>query len=169
MSSPSKAKGTRQETLICNVINDFAGRDIARRVALHGSNDHGDIHIQMGIFKLVGESKCSKSYPSEGLISDYKLQTVTENENAGGDGGLLFINIPNRRVERMQVWMQRSTHLKLEMQRSGIQYPNDIPLDCITRVNEVMADSEFSWRCVTLFDFLHEYLDHPAWEWNERR
>lgn len=164
MSSPSKVKGTKQETKICNVINDFVGKDVAERLPLHGSEDQGDIRITLGPMTLVGESKCSKHYPSEGQMADYKYQTVTEAENAGADGGLLFVNMPNRRIERMQVWMQRSTHYKLELLRLGYHYPEDIPLKNVGRVTEVLADSEYSWRCITLFDFLHEYFDHPAWE-----
>lgn len=165
MSSPSKVKGTRQETAICNIINDFVGTDVARRVPLHGAEDQGDIHIKMGFLKLVGESKCSKTYPSDGLIKKYKKQALTENENAGGDGGLLFINLPGRSIDRMEVWLQRSTHYKMELLRYGIQYPNDIPLKYLQKVNEIMSDSEFSWRRLTMFDFLHEYFSHPAWEW----
>lgn len=168
MSSPSKVKGTRQETAICNIINDFVGHDVARRVPLHGAEDQGDIHIMLGFLKLVGESKCSKSYPSEGLLKDYKQQALIENENANGDGGLLFINLPGRSINRMEVWLQRSTHYKMELQRYGIQYPNDIPLKELKRVNEIMCDSEFSWRRLTMFDFLHEYFSHPAWEWGNR-
>lgn len=168
MSSPSKVKGTRQETAICNIINDFVGHDVARRVPLHGAEDQGDIHITLGFLKLVGESKCSKSYPSEGLLKDYKQQALIENENANGDGGLLFINLPGRSINRMEVWLQRSTHYKMELQRYGIQYPNDIPLKELKRVNEIMCDSEFSWRRLTMFDFLHEYFSHPAWEWGNR-
>ena len=169
MPNLSKAKGTRFESAVCNVINDFAGHDIARRVALHGNTDNGDIHIKIGFLTLVGECKYSKSYPSDGQLKDYKQQTLTETENAMGDGGLLFVNVPNRSIQRAEVWLQRSTHYKLEMQRVGIQYPNDIPLHMIAKVNEVMADSEFSWRRITIFDFLHEYLSHPAWEWDNRR
>ena len=164
MSSPSKVKGTRQESRICDVINDFVGRVVAERLPLHGAEDQGDIRIAMGPMVLIGESKCSKSYPSEGQIADYKYQTATEAENAGADGGLLFVNLPNRRIERMEVWLQRSTHFKLELMRMGYHYPEDIPLKNIEKVSEVMRDSEYSWRRMTLFDFLHEYFDHPAWE-----
>ena len=169
MSSPSKIKGTRFETAVCDVFNDFAGSEIARRVVLHGNHDHGDVHIKIGYLTLVSECKYSKSYPSNGQLKNYKHQTLDETENASGDGGLLFVNVPNRSIQRAEVWLQRSTHYKLEMQRLGIQYPNDIPLHMIAKVNEVMADSEFSWRRITIFDFLHEYLSHPAWEWDNRR
>lgn len=164
MSNPSKVAGTRQETRICNVINDFAGSDIAERLALHGSNDQGDIRIRFGGLTLIGESKYSKHYPSEGQIQDFKAQTLTECENYGGDGGLLFVNVPNRSITRMEIWLQRSTHFKLEMMRNGIKYPDDIPQEQLEKVQEIIADSEFSWRRITLFDFLHEYFRHPAWE-----
>lgn len=164
MSNASKVKGTRQETLICNIINDFVGHKIARREVLHGDKDHGDIHIRVGYLLLIGESKCSKTYPSAGKIADYKQQTLAETEHAGGDGGLLFINLPNKGSDRMEVWLQKSTHYKLDLLKLGIEYPNDIPLEYITWVNEMMIDGEFSWRRLTFYDFLHEYFGHPAWE-----
>lgn len=165
MPNQSKAKGTRFESAVCNVINDFAGSEVARRVALHGNTDNGDIHIVLGDMKFVGECKYSKSYPAEGKLLDYRSQTVTENENAGGDGGLLFVNLPGRRIQRAEVWLQRSTHYRLELLRVGIRYPEDIPPESLPRINEIIADSEFSWRRLTLFDFLHEYLTRPAWEY----
>lgn len=164
MANPSKDAGTRQESNICKVLNAFAGREIARRVALNGNKDKGDLRIEIGAFVITGESKYSKRYPSEGNIEKFKEQTVKENIHAGQDGGVLFINVPGRSINRLECWLQRSTHCKLEMQRVGIVYPDDIPLESIERVEEFMRDSENGWRRVTLFDFMHEYLGHPAWE-----
>lgn len=164
MSNPSKVAGTKQETKICNIINDYVGDIVARRVALKGNYDEGDIRIDLGTLVLTGESKYSKTYPSQGELEEFKRQTVTENDNARQDGGLLFVNVPRRSADRMEVWLQRSTHFKLELYRLGLTYPNDIPLSEIGWVSEVMRDSETSWRRVTLFDFLHEYFGHPAWE-----
>lgn len=165
MANKSKVAGTAQETKICNIINDWAGMKVAERVPLHGSDDQGDIRIRVDSLTLVGESKYSKHYPSDGKLKDFKLQTVTENENAGGDGGILFVNLPHRSVNRMECHMQKSTLLRLH----GIDLlvENErIPEDLRERLRKALFDDgEFDWVCITLFAFMNiAFGSKPAWE-----
>lgn len=161
--SKSKAKGTRQETNICNVINDFAGAKVAERVALHGNTDMGDIRIAVDDLVLTGESKYSKDYPSVGKIEEYKGQTTTENMNAGQDGGILFINLPNRSIQRMECHLQKSTLMRLH----GIDRliaDERIPEELRKRLERaLMEDSEFDWVCITLWAFMNIAYGQPAW------
>ena len=163
MANPSKAKGTRQETNICNVLNDFAGSKVAERLALHGSNDLGDIRILVDDLTIIGESKYSNSYPSAGEIEKYKGQTVNENLHFGGDGGVLFVNLPNRSIQRMECHMQKSTLLKLH----GIDRliaDEQIPEKLRARLERALfEDGEFDWVCITLWTFMNLAYGQPAW------
>lgn len=64
MKTRPKDIGTRQESSIRNVINDWAGEVVCERVALHGNKDMGDLRIVVDDLVLTGESKHCKAYPS---------------------------------------------------------------------------------------------------------
>ena len=163
--SMGKAKeiGTRQETNICNVINDFAGSKVAERLALHGSSDLGDIRIKVDDLVLIGESKHSKSYPSMGMIEEYKGQATTENLNSGGDGAILFVNLPNRSIQRMECHMQKSTLMKLHGIDRLIE-DEQLPERLRRKLERALfEDGEFDWVCITLWTFMNLAYGQPAW------
>lgn len=154
MANPSRDAGTRQETKICTTLNDYAGCKVAERLALHGRLDQGDIRILVDDLVLTGESKHSKRYPSEGKMDAYRQQTVDETANAGSDGGVLFVNLPNRSVERMECHMLKSTYLKLHgvdrVLRDG-RIPADASADLMAAL---MEDGENDWVCIPLSTFM---------------
>lgn len=164
----SKAKkiGTAFESDIRDAHNDWAGRKVCERVALHGTHDNGDLRIEIGDLILTGEAKKRKQYPSEGEIEGYKQQAIEECENAGTYGALLFVNLPRKNLYRTEVWMERSTYLAI----SGVD-------DFIRRVmmrtdshdegelEEWMVRDEHSWLRLTLVDYLWMVYGPPAWEW----
>lgn len=146
--------GTRQETRIVNALNEYAGEEVAERVALHGSNDRGDLRIRVDGLVLTGESKHSKRYPSEGMMDEYRRQTVEENEAAGQDGGILFVNLPNRSLMRMECHMLKSTYLKLQ----GVDCLLDderVPPEAAEEIWSSLAeDGEWDWICIPLSTLL---------------
>lgn len=157
-----KDAGTRMESKIRNVINDWAGEKVCERVALHGSKDIGDLRIVVDNLVLTGESKYRNSYPSEGMFDAFKEQAVTENENAGQDGGLLFVNLAGRSVQRWEVWMQKSTFLKLH----GLDEVVDMyELNDATkaRLEQMLVDDEHDWLRLTMAAFMHLCWGSPAW------
>lgn len=162
MANKPKQIGTRQESAIRNVLNDWAGRTVCERVVLHGNRDQGDLRIEVDELVLTGESKHCKSYPSEGMLDSFKAQTVTENDNAMQDGGLLFVNLPGRSIQRMDVWMQKSTFMKLHgldrIVADGVMEP-----DVRRRLLSLLNDGEHDWLRLTLFAFMNLCWGNPAW------
>lgn len=160
MANPSKDAGTKQETKICRTINDYAGEKVAERLAQHGKLDQGDIRIVVGDLVLTGESKHSKRYPSEGLMDEYKDQTVKETAHAGSDGGVLFVNLPNRSIERMECHMLKSTYVKLV----GMEYfmGADVPQLVASVLRSVLLedDPERDWLCIPMSTFLRIAFGH---------
>lgn len=157
-----KAIGTRQESNIRNVLNDWAGSEVCERVVLHGNKDHGDLRIVVDDLVLTGESKHCKSYPSEGMLDDFKSQTVTENENAAQDGGLLFVNNTGKSINRMDVWMQKSTFLKLHGADKLLER-DDLSDGVRQRIERLLEDGEFDWLRLTLMAFMYLCWGEPAW------
>lgn len=162
--SKAKAKGTRYETNVKNVINDWSGDPkTCERIALHGNKDHGDLRIIVDDLVLTGECKDYKKMLSEGMLAKFKEQAVEENANAGQDGALLIVNFPNRAIDRSQVHMLKSTLARL----NGIERlitDERIPEDLRQQLwQAVMVDGEYDWVCITLFQFLNIAYGHPAW------
>lgn len=146
--------GTRQETRIVNELNCYADRPVAERVALRGRCDHGDIRIRVDDLVLTGESKHSKHYPTEGQLAEFRRQTVVENQNAGQDGGVLFVNLPNKVIGRMECHMQKSTYLKLhgaDRLLSDERMPPDLAEELWSAL---MEDGENDWICIPLSTLL---------------
>ena len=111
---------------------------------------------------LTGESKHCKSYPSEGMLDDFKRQTVTENENAMQDGGLLFVNNTGKSINRMDVWMQKSTFLKLHGADKLLER-DDLSEGVRQRIERLLEDGEFDWLRLTLMAFMYLCWGEPAW------
>lgn len=157
-----KDAGTRMESKIRNVINDWAGETVCERVALHGSKDVGDLRIVVDNLVLTGESKYRNSYPSEGMLDEFKRQAVTENENAGQDGGLLFVNLAGRSVQRWEVWMQKSTFLKLHGLDVVVE-KYELSDAAKARLEQMLVDTEHDWLRLTMASFMHLCWGSPAW------
>ena len=98
---------------------------------------------------LTGESKHCKSYPSEGMLDSFKRQTVVENENAMQDGGLLFVNNTGKSINRMDVWMQKSTYLKLHGADRLLER-EDLTDSVRRNIEGLLVDGEFDWLRLTL-------------------
>lgn len=159
--SKAKAKGTAFETKVKNVINDWCGEKVCERVALHGNADHGDLRILVDDLTLTGECKYRKAMPTEAELTDFKAQTLTENENAEQDGSLLFVNVPNRSIERAQVHMPMSTLVSLYGADRIIER---VPEDQREKLRiSLMVQGEHDWVCKTLLDFLYIAYGRPAW------
>lgn len=153
MANRSKASGTRFESRIRDEANAWAGETVCERVVLHGSRDHGDVRARVDDLTLTIEAKYRKRYPADGDMESFKAQAVTENENAGQDGAVLIVNVPNRSVMRAQCWMLRSTLMRLH----GIdRLLGDVPKPMRGLMwNALMVDGEHDWLCVTFETFLH--------------
>lgn len=162
MANPSKQAGTKQETAICNAINDWAGSKVCERVALKGSYDCGDMRLVVDELTLTCESKHSKHYPTVGQLDEFKRQTIIENANAGQDGGLLFVNLPNKSMNRMEVWMQKSTYLRINGIDRLLRRPDLSDADR-KRAEQALVDGAFDWVRLTLVDFLHVTFGNPSW------
>jgi len=154
--------GTRQESSIRNVINDWAGEVVCERVALHGNKDMGDLRIVVDDLVLTGESKHCKAYPSEGMLDNFKKQTVIENKNAEQDGGLLFVNNTGKSINRMDVWMQKSTFLKLHGLDAVVER-YELSDEVRERLERMLKDTEHDWLRLTLLAFMHLCWGQPAW------
>jgi len=92
MVNRSKAKGTNAETKIVNYLKD-AGRD-ARRVALKGKRDEGDIHVEHPNWnedKIVLEVKAGRQTQNVNrkTMEDWLAQTRKEAHAAEGTGYLV--------------------------------------------------------------------------------
>lgn len=157
-----KAIGTRMESKIRDVLNDWAGETVCERVALHGSKDMGDLRIAVDDLVLTGESKHCKDYPSDGMLEAFKRQTVDENHNAGQDGGLLFVNLANRSIQRWEVWMQKSTFMKLHGLDAVIER-YDLDDATRARLEQMLIDGEHDWLRLTMLAFMNLCWGSPAW------
>lgn len=161
MVNKPRVIGTKQESKLRDVMNDYAGEKVCERVVQHGSHDHGDLRILVDDLVLTGESKHKKTYPSEGLLEDFKKQTVKENENARQDGGVLFVNLPNKAIQRAECWMQRRTYLLLLGTDNIIKrFESEHDRKLLTRLLEERGQE---WVRLTLLDFMRLCWGNPAW------
>lgn len=96
MSTKSKAKGTRAETVCVNYLRErWPG---AERRALAGSKDKGDI---AGIPKTAGEVKAAVRIE----LRKWQLETLEEMTNAGADHCFLVIKVPHKNVSQWDFWI----------------------------------------------------------------
>lgn len=88
MSNPPKKKGTQFETSCANYLRAIAGIE-ARREALHGTHDHGDLALVIHGHRFIAECKCVERVTPKEMAS-FRLQTTVEANNAGSEGGILL-------------------------------------------------------------------------------
>lgn len=121
MANPSKQKGTRAETKVVRYLQScgFA----ARRQALAGSDDQGDIKAEapdMPERSFIIEVKAGKqtAAPNRTQIEEWCRQAMVEADNAGGDPVLIVVRyhrdikdadvyIPYSNEERMHMYLDR--------------------------------------------------------------
>lgn len=152
MSSKSKAKGTRYESQLVGVFNDWVGLKVAERIVLHGNHDHGDLRLSVDDLIVCVEVKWRKSYPSEADMLDFRAQTVAETDNSGADCGILVVNHYNQNVMRSEVWMTGDTWLMLNGYDGSMS---------------VGKYDIHDWLCMTMLDFCWTLFGAPAWGMEE--
>lgn len=94
MANAPKKKGTQFETSCVNYLRAIAGIE-ARREALHGSEDIGDLALVIHGRPFTAECKCVESV-STTTLAKFRLQTTVESMRAGSDGGILLQWIPGK-------------------------------------------------------------------------
>jgi hypothetical protein len=89
VTNKSKGKGTAWETAIKNWLAGFGYK--ARRIALHGANDIGDLEIE-GFDWLVIEAKNTVKME----LSVWIEEVIKEADNAGAEVGVVWHHRPRR-------------------------------------------------------------------------
>ena len=107
MANPSKQKGTRAETKVVRYLEDCGF--VARRQALAGSDDRGDIEVYApdSTEKIIIEVKAGKqtAAPSRSQIEEWCRQAVVEKENAGARSCALVIVRYHRALKDSDVYV----------------------------------------------------------------
>lgn len=107
MANPSKQKGTRAETKVVRYLEDHGF--IARRQALAGSDDHGDIEAYRpnSNEKIIIEVKAGKQTiaPNRNQIKEWCRQAEIERGNAGANSSALIVVRYNRALKDADVYI----------------------------------------------------------------
>lgn len=108
MANPSKAIGTRAETVIKNYFNSYGLR--CERKALAGSDDEGDLRLYLKIGSVETEvtvevkaGKQTQNYPRS-RIEEWKRQTLAESRNSNCIAMLVIVRY-RRRISDVEVWI----------------------------------------------------------------
>jgi len=106
MSNPSKQKGTRAETKVVRYLLDHGF--VARRLALAGSNDPGDIEAYApdSMDKIIIEVKTGKqtAAPRRTQIEEWCKQAVVEGKNSDAYLSVLIVVRQYRKLEDADVY-----------------------------------------------------------------
>lgn len=107
--SKAKAKGTRAETNVVRYLESFGIK--ARRKALAGSNDQGDIEMYDAsrLFEPVMiEVKAGKqtANPNRTQLEEWLRQSWKEAENSESPIGVLVVVRYQRKLKDADVWVQ---------------------------------------------------------------
>ena len=102
MTNKPKAIGTRGETGVVRVLRDTGFPD-ARRLALAGANDEGDVELCRGVIAEVKTGKHAKK-ASLAQIDLWWLETERERLNAGANVGLLVVQRSGYSPDRAAYW-----------------------------------------------------------------
>ena len=119
MANLSKAKGTRAETKVVRYLESFGW--VARRQALAGSDDQGDIEAYRpdSAEKIIIEVKAGAQTkaPNRSQIEEWCRQTDAETKNANARVGVLVVVRYSRALEDADVYIpygKMRTHWYLE-------------------------------------------------------
>lgn len=102
MTNPSKAKGTRAETAVTQLARG-SGFPLAERIALHGSNDHGDIRLAPGLILEVKAGKAAQT-ASLGQIGAWLGEASREAVNDHATSYGLVVQRQGFGIERVHLW-----------------------------------------------------------------
>lgn len=104
--SKAKAKGTRAETAVVNYLKDHGIS--ARRKALAGSADEGDVEVGFALSKrsLTLEVKAGKqtANPNRTQLEDWIRQASEEGARAGTESALVVVRY-KRKLCDADVWL----------------------------------------------------------------
>ncbi len=158
MSNPPKKKGTQFETSCANYLRAIAGIE-ARREALHGTHDHGDLALVIHGRPYTAECKCvERVTPKE--LATFRLQTTVEANNAGSDGGILLQWRPGKGYrwdaspdgERAKSFGENLAHMTIETL---------IRLTGATGEMEIDAEVAKTWVTVSMRDLAIIAMEVP--------
>jgi hypothetical protein len=96
MTNRSKAKGTTFESEVVRLAKEM-GYAKARRIALAGTNDQGDVDL-LGDMTVIIECKAHAAW-SDGQVIVWLGDTERERVNAGADHGFLVLKRPRKPIE----------------------------------------------------------------------
>lgn len=115
MSNPSKQKGTRAETRVVRYLEDHGF--VARRQALAGSNDPGDIEAYApdSTDKIIIEVKTGKqtAAPRRSQIEEWCRQTMLEGENSDAKFAVLIVVRHYRELKDADVYVPYGTSRRM--------------------------------------------------------
>lgn len=108
MPNKAKAKGTRAETKVVRYLEKHGFT--ARRQALAGSDDHGDIEAYAPGYDglpIIIEVKAGKqtANPNRKQIDEWCRQAKVEAKNAGSEDAILIVVRYNRLLSDADVWI----------------------------------------------------------------
>lgn len=101
MANASKSKGTACESAVVKLAHAL-GFPNARRIALSGSSDKGDIDLH-GDMSLIIECKAHKSF-SDMDVAKWLVETERERINAGASDALLVLKRPGKGDAQVGSW-----------------------------------------------------------------
>lgn len=90
MANKSKTKGTAAETRVVKYLKDH-GFTEAKRIALHGSKDMGDVEVGTGFHILEVKAGKQAGNVNRKLFEEWKAQTLTEQGNQRTDKSMSLI------------------------------------------------------------------------------
>lgn len=133
-----KDKGTRFETEVVRYLWKH-GQPEARRAAMAGAHDQGDVHGIWGdlpaSWRGIAECKAYREWPTQpAVMAAFRAQTFAERTNAGATFALLVVKRPNRGVELAECWVTLHDLAAMRGHRQLSQEPDDV------------------WVCMTLSD-----------------
>lgn len=121
MSNPNKAKGTRGETKVVRYLADHGIP--ARRKALSGNKDQGDIEIpEANICFEVKTGKQTYNY-NRAQLTEWMRQAAEEETNSGQVCFLVIVR-HQRKISDAEVWLKRpeSQWMKMEYLSDWVEH-----------------------------------------------
>lgn len=130
MANPSKDKGTRFETEVVKYLWAH-GQPDARRAALAGSRDQGDLHGIVGNLPAkwpgIVECKAYKEWPTaRAVMAAFKTQTFAERANAGAVFALLVVKRPHHKTGEADAYTTLHGLAAMRGKRQLADEPDDI-------------------------------------------
>lgn len=130
MANPSKKKGTQFEVDVTKYLWSH-GQPDARRAALMGRRDQGDLHGIEGDlparWRGIVECKAYADYPTpRAVMGAFKAQTFAERTNAGAVFALLVVKRPNRSIGEADAYVTLHGLAAMRGMRQLADEPDDV-------------------------------------------